>query len=520
MNATRRIVSILLLCVLMAGCGSAATTESTITETDAPTETATTTSTATLVEPTVIPTSAHTPPQKLTLTPTLTPSLTFTPAPTSSVPLSDTGPWLITLVSSPDGRHVLYAMNPDWTGRTELISGYFYKTFAFRPGDDLEDGVTIAYITRHYEHQPDGWLNIAHVPGGDEVRIAQVSDEDDATYYQEFVWSPDGTKLAYTAAVEDGTFDLYVYDLATESITRLTDEVEKHIYRLEWSPDGDYILYMPTDLIFHSGGPYPDGFWSVRVDDGVRAPLFDVSIADDLASAEADISYSWINDHQIEVKVEYFYYAKEYKYTYLADITTGDRTPIADDTIEAPEEFIVYAQAYAEEHDLLLFSEFCSTLNDECEPSIYLYRDGDINEYPAVQFLWFKWFAEYDLFVGTSWDYWYTISPSGVITEMPGEIEPVLEIQTSPDGNIWLWHSKDSNFLISALWLSVPLGEPKFIFSSDEMFDYVKDYLWTLDGNGVLFLLPDQRCEAYPPEFELECVPMDNTGLQSAFWLR
>ena len=57
-------------------------------------------------------------------------------------------------------------------------------------------------------------------------------------------WSPDGSRIAFIAhASGQDRADLYIYDLATRSTTRVTDAP---IYAAspKWSPDGERIAFL------------------------------------------------------------------------------------------------------------------------------------------------------------------------------------------------------------------------------------------------------------------------------------
>ncbi len=62
-----------------------------------------------------------------------------------------------------------------------------------------------------------------------------------------FAWSPDGTQLAFSAATDGPSSDLYVYSTTADEVTRLTDGIEQ-IDGIRWSPDGA--------LIWHSSISY------------------------------------------------------------------------------------------------------------------------------------------------------------------------------------------------------------------------------------------------------------------------
>jgi TolB protein len=63
-------------------------------------------------------------------------------------------------------------------------------------------------------------------------------------------WSPDGRRLALTLSGSGGNLDIYVLDLGTQALTRITDDPAIDT-EAAWSPDGTQ-LYFTSD---RSGGP-------------------------------------------------------------------------------------------------------------------------------------------------------------------------------------------------------------------------------------------------------------------------
>jgi WD40 repeat protein len=68
-------------------------------------------------------------------------------------------------------------------------------------------------------------------------------------------WSPDGMKLAFTAADEGGEMDLYIYTPATKSLLRVTNDVYDD-RDPTWSPDGRYIVFSSDRDQYGSNGIY------------------------------------------------------------------------------------------------------------------------------------------------------------------------------------------------------------------------------------------------------------------------
>ena len=72
--------------------------------------------------------------------------------------------------------------------------------------------------------------------------------------------SPDGTRLAYASALMDNNWEIYVMDLATKMITRLTNSAGTDA-RPTWSPDG-------TKLAFYSARSGKAQIWTMNSSTG------------------------------------------------------------------------------------------------------------------------------------------------------------------------------------------------------------------------------------------------------------
>lgn len=65
-------------------------------------------------------------------------------------------------------------------------------------------------------------------------------------------WSPDGKQLAFAGALVGPSSDLYRYQVATQTLTRLTDGPEQ-LTAIRWSPDGQWIWHSSITLGFCEG---------------------------------------------------------------------------------------------------------------------------------------------------------------------------------------------------------------------------------------------------------------------------
>jgi len=132
-------------------------------------------------------------------------------------------------------------------------------------------------------------LVIVQIPSGEKETVAQVlalSSEENientsmkafAQYairdYDSVAWQPgEGRLLAFTAAIDGPTSDLYLYDTQTKEITRLTDGYSQAVLP-SWSLDGRYILHYGVSWVQPFGGAIGghnrfDGVWAVDVSNG------------------------------------------------------------------------------------------------------------------------------------------------------------------------------------------------------------------------------------------------------------
>jgi hypothetical protein len=92
-------------------------------------------------------------------------------------------------------------------------------------------------------------------------------------------WSPDGRYLAFVAAIDGPSADLYVYDTLLDQVSRLTDGPNQAVI-MGWSPDGRWIIHAEASGFELVEGmlPTPGGFqavWAVSVDGSTVKKLYD-----------------------------------------------------------------------------------------------------------------------------------------------------------------------------------------------------------------------------------------------------
>ncbi len=66
-------------------------------------------------------------------------------------------------------------------------------------------------------------------------------------------WSPDGTRLAFVAARDGDSADIYLFNRTDNSVARLTEEAG-HAAELHWSPDGQLLQYISVNAFGTGAG--------------------------------------------------------------------------------------------------------------------------------------------------------------------------------------------------------------------------------------------------------------------------
>ncbi|MDG5767341.1 hypothetical protein QA596_07690 [Balneolales bacterium ANBcel1] len=111
-------------------------------------------------------------------------------------------------------------------------------SFSFSP-----DGERIAYSRSSLNPQGEQYRDLY-------IHDIATSDSERLTFSQRLhdpVWSPDGRTLA-AGKIEDGSVNLFLYDLERDSLIRVTDfRHGEQVYRAAWHPDGDRLFFAYAD---------------------------------------------------------------------------------------------------------------------------------------------------------------------------------------------------------------------------------------------------------------------------------
>jgi hypothetical protein len=209
-----------------------------------------------------------------TSTPTM-PFATAIPSANTTGGLDTEGPWLVYRKVS----GLVYAVNADGSGRTELPIAYNPWTYPFYMGSSSLP--IIAYIAGTNLPGTEQELVVLSLPDLEEnkrvplrpcLHRMQGCDEADPAYvYRAPVWSANGRYLAFRGEIDGSSTDIYIYDAESAKVRRLTTS-NNQVGSISWSPDSRWVVYAEIPEEFR---PAVISMWAASLHSGEVRLLYE-----------------------------------------------------------------------------------------------------------------------------------------------------------------------------------------------------------------------------------------------------
>ena len=398
-------------------------------------------------------------------------------------PLSTIGPWWIFAAGPEIEPGGIWGLNADGTGLTQLFDRPFYPVVPLQALVS-PSGDRLAVISAKDSQLRGLTLDLIEIPGGQVSEISPLSSSatelepstDPAmrppealvaiTQESSLAWSPDGRMLAFMGAFEGPSADLYLYDLETAQISRLTDGPSEGI-RPVWSPDGEFILHYGVRTLGSGAGIDMVGVWAARADGSEILELYDPSDSSD------EILVGWLNDRAAVV--------------YTVSVGLSANLNLRSVNIETGQETLLWAQPFNQVSSdpdsgnfLILVDEVAANQDTDLEAGVYLVRpDGTslpiLREVPLQG----AWSAETGLFLVRTEFGLVAISPGGDWKQLH-DFSDNLPV-ANPVTRELAWYGMEGLW-VGNLISSLDLPQPQQIFDKP-----VTHVSWSPQGEGLYF---------------------------------
>jgi WD40 repeat protein len=294
-------------------------------------------------------------------------------------------------------------------------------------------------------------------------------------------WSPDGERLAFVSALDGQYTNVYVYDLKTGRITRMTDRPH-YEYAVKWSPTGNYLFFSEAES-FGGGGITGGGAWVIRADRPLAPPVWGIPGSDTTPAFDL---YAWTSPDRL--LLESYSQPCGIEALNIVDVAAGTMQPIwqaanwgdcIGNIIRDPSD-----------GDFLLNQIFVNS--NDLHIALLASNGTKIKEVASADLRTFLLQGDYP--DGLSLEGSTAAAPAAP----PGAFIPF----ESPDGSLWAWLSWPIPWYHTGgggLWIGNPGEEPRLVYASQ-----VDSFSWSPDPNTIFFCAGGNLYAAHRPDFNPE----------------
>jgi hypothetical protein len=282
-------------------------------------------------------------------------------------------------------------------------------------------------------------------------------------------WSPDGRYLAFIAAIDGPSSDVYSYDRESGQINRLTDGLNQAA-RLFWSPDSQWIVHEEVASFGTGAGWSVIAVWAAAPDGSTTRKLYNAGDSGD------EVFVDWVMPDTFLV---YSWTPMGWQNVRLVNLATGEAQRVGPD-------FPVQTLAYDPETQTYLYYGDDFVMQQRgLSGGLYLDAPDAISKPPHLitSSNWYttRWLPHMQLFFAAGKDGVISVTRTGTATRY--DIERAIPIE-SPDGN-WLLAWRNADVINSTgLRLYTPDGKLARTITQDT----VLVATWSPDSTGAFYV--------------------------------
>lgn len=301
-------------------------------------------------------------------------------------------------------------------------------------------------------------------------------------------WSPDGSQLAFVAARDGDSADVYLFNRSDNSVIRLTEEAG-HASGLHWSPDGQFLQYLSIFTFGTGAGATMEALWVYEFQSNQAQRL-------ETLESNGEDFLTWVDNEHFLINSWGRLCGGAYNLR-IVDVTSFEQQVIVEGGFTAI--------AYDPENQFGMFSvaynyDNCGS-SEPMQIGLLIFGEGigvptvgniGVKKFEELTVYGIRFIPQGNLFTlygdeGLQYIYYDEVYKLNILPEVKG-----LSPSPSPTGEYWAWASRTQ----TGLWVTENNSSPTDL---SPLFTGVP--VWSQDGQTIYFFELNRLFSASAPQF-------------------